>query len=417
MKQILIISELFYPQNAIGAIRPTKIREWLIKKGYTVDVITKSYSENPDELVNGKIWRIKATQMSETSKPNTMTSSNSNRLILELKRARRTFLSIKSSVRYRKSVIEFIKNNIDISAYNAVLTTFGPISSVMIGRKIKKTYPSKKWICDFRDPMVVEEVSVFMKPVMRFLQSKACKEADHIVAVSNGYLSRICGNKYVSKRHMIPNGYDTDDIAVLENCTQPTNIIHVAYVGTLYEGKRKITPLFHVLRELADSGKIDLSKICFDYAGRDGAFLCSQAEEFCLSSIIRDHGVLSRTECLKLQFSSHLLVLSTWNNKNEYGVFPGKFLEYMLIGKPIISVVDGNLPNSEVSEVIEEGNLGIAYEAARDNEDYIKLKKYIEKQYLLFVSGQEIEFRPQEEVIERYNYKNIIKQIEEVING
>ena len=62
MKRILIISELFYPQNVIGALRPTKIREYLIKKGYIVDVITKSFSDQNDDSENGIIWRIDAIE-------------------------------------------------------------------------------------------------------------------------------------------------------------------------------------------------------------------------------------------------------------------------------------------------------------------------------------------------------------------
>lgn len=382
MKHILLISELFYPQNVIGALRPTKVRELLIKEGYTVDVITKSFSEDSYDTENGIVWRVDAVRSIELKESATVVPARRNRLILELKRAKRTAISIKNGKCYCKHVFQFIeKQNINISDYDAVITTFGPVSSIMIGLEMKKRFTDVNWICDFRDPMVVKEISTFLKPVMSSFQNKACKKADHIVAVSNGYLKRICGDKYISKRHMIPNGYDTDDIAVSESCVQPVDVLHITYVGVLYEGKRKITPLFRVLHELADMGEIDLNRICFDYAGRDGTFLCVQADEFGLSSMIQDHGVLSRKECLKLQFSSHLLVLSTWNNRGEEGVFPGKFLEYMLIGRPIISLTDGNLPDGEVTQVMREGKFGVAYESVKDKEAIVQLKHYIKTCY------------------------------------
>lgn len=415
MKKILIVSELFYPQNAIGALRPTKIRNALVKKGYLVDVITKSFSSQYESPERGNIWRIDAVEKSNSLNSN-VSAVVTSKFFKEFRCAKRTIIAINKGKHYYNHVIDFIETqNIDLSVYEAILTTFGPISSIMIGLNIKKKYPEINWICDFRDPMVVEEISVFMKPFMYIFQRMACKNANHIVAVSNGYLKRICGNQYKQKRHMIPNGYDITDKRISDDYSPSVDTLHITYVGTLYEGKRKITPFFRVLRELADEGQVDLHKICFDYAGREGSFLISQANEYDLGSIVHDHGVLPRNECLKLQFSSHLLVLSTWNNRGEEGVFPGKFLEYMLIGRPIISITDGNIPDGEVTLVMREGHFGVAYESARDKEDIKSLKDYIKTCYFEWLHKGSITFEPVQEVLERYNYDHIIEQIEELI--
>ena len=55
MKRVLLISELFYPENAIGALRPSKFRQYLLTKGYCVDVITKSSNDNNDDELLGRI--------------------------------------------------------------------------------------------------------------------------------------------------------------------------------------------------------------------------------------------------------------------------------------------------------------------------------------------------------------------------
>lgn len=414
MKRILIISELFYPKNAIGALRPTKIRKYLTEKGYTVDVITKSFAEK-DSIENGRIWRIDAvadTQGGVTAAPR----SNDKGLIKELKRAKRTLISIKSSKHYCRDVIRFIDTNpVPISEYDAIFTTFGPVSSVLIGLELKKRYPKIKWLCDFRDPMVVEEVSVFLKPYMRALQNRACRAADKIIAVSNGYLKRICNGRYSDKSYMIPNGYDTSDMPDMPSA-RADGVLHFAYVGTLYEGKRKITPLFRALRELADEGKLELQKLCFDYAGRDFQFLCEQAEIYNLNGIVKNHGMLTREECLDLQNSADFLVLCTWNNRGEEGVFPGKFLEYMLFNKPIIALVDGNIANSEVAQIIREGSLGIAYEQANGEADFKALKDYIKNAYHSFFKNGRADFEPSVEVAERYNWDRLILKIEEILN-
>ena len=50
MKKVLIISELFYPSNNIGARRPTKIAQKLSACGYKVDVFTRYSFENTTDF-------------------------------------------------------------------------------------------------------------------------------------------------------------------------------------------------------------------------------------------------------------------------------------------------------------------------------------------------------------------------------
>lgn len=413
-KRILIVSELFSPQNEIGALRATKMQKYLINLGYVVDVITKSFSHCDEVLSEGKIWRIDSQRLEGKD---IVVTQKKNKKFQALRQAKRTLLAIAKGKHYCKKVFAYLNNNnIDILKYDIVITTFGPISSVFIGLTIKKIFPQVHWICDFRDPMVVSEVSVFLKPVMRFYQNKACKKADAITTVSNGYLKRICGKKYVNKSYMIPNGYDEDDI---ENYAGMFNDgkVHISYVGSLYEGKRKITPLFKAVSELIDEGKINKEEISFDYAGRDFEPFFRQAEQYVVGSMVTNHGALSRKQCLELQFSSDFLILSTWNKKGEEGVFPGKFLEYMLIHKPIISITDGNLANGEVTEVMKEGNFGITYEAKNDEEDYKKLKEFIECKYSEWKNNGKVYFNPNKDVLDRYNYKNLIAELEAVISN
>lgn len=438
---ILIISYLFAPDNSIGAIRPTKLAKYLVKAGHNIDIVTL-YKDKSDiegqSIPNGirNIITIKKTKTCESIqnfpvKLSRLKYKHNNKVESPAKEIQETQITtVAPTNMFKKNILTCFSNygfwsyykqfkkymNKANKDYDCIYSSFGPLPSLLCGLHMKKVLPHAKWICEFRDPVVVEDNPTWFKKHYQRLQNKACKKADHIVAVSDGYLKRICRDKYISKRHMIPNGYDTDDIAVSKSCVQPVDVLHIAYVGVLYEGKRKITPLFRVLRELADAGEIDLNRICFDYAGRSGAYLRVQADELGLSSMIRYHGVLSREECLKLQFSSHLLVLSTWNNRGEEGVFPGKFLEYMLIGRPIISLTDGNIPDGEVTQVMREGKFGVAYESVHDKEDMVQLKHYIKTCYDEWLQKGCITFEPVQGVLDRYNYDNIIKKIEELIS-
>ena len=134
-----------------------------------------------------------------------------------------------------------------------------------------------------------------------------------------------------------------------------------------------------------------------------------------MEATVINHGMLSRNDCLKLQASARFLVLSTWNDRGEEGVFPGKFIEYMLINRPIIGVVDGNLANSEVTKTIQRYNLGISYEKA-DPSTMEQLYEWMKAQVQCFIEGHSAIFSPDKrEIDEKYNWINIAKRFGELI--
>lgn len=415
--KILLISYLFAPNNAIGAVRPTKIAERLIKKGYDVDIFTYGYTGNDSFEVQGIVFNKYMVNDKPVAIKNAVSSGSGkkdNLLVYKLKRHYFTYLSSqrdKFFVEKFKKVYqtELCKNNYDI-----VFTSFGPLASIKAGLYVKKMNPEIKWICDFRDPIVVDFTPELYKPYFQYMQEISCKKADAIIAVSEGYLERVCKGRYKDKSYMIPNGFDLNDKPE-SGVAIDYSVLKLAYVGALYSGKRDLSPVFKAIKELSSENKIDLNKVVFEYAGSDFMVLKQQAEIHNVEEILHDNGRLTRSECLDLQFSSHSLVLSTWNDKKEFGVFPGKFLEYMLIGRPIVSVVDGDLKNSEVTAVINEGNFGVSYESVNDKEDFKNLKNYIHKLYVQVIEKQKLEFSPKEAVLERYNYSNIMERIESLL--
>ena len=294
-----------------------------------------------------------------------------------------------------------------------MFSTFGPISSVLCGMYVKRKIKNIKWISDFRDPMTLESLPLLYNKFNKYIQDKACKKSDIITTVSHGYHKRICGNLYKEKSYVITNGFDREDskIEISNDCDLKFSM---TYVGLLYGGKRNLSPIFKAIRSLINQKIIDKSDIVFNYAGRESSVIINQACKYGLEDTILNHGQVSRKESIRLQEKSRFLVLSTWNNRGEERVFPGKFLEYMLINKPIISVVDGNLLNSEVTSVMNEANLGVSYEAINHVNDYKKLEDYIKEEYLRYKKGLGTKFNPNKKVIDRYDYENVVNQIEEL---
>ncbi len=413
MKKILIICELFFPSSAIGAVRPSKIAKYLVKDGYEVDVFTRNTVD--EEKIYGNVWGYSRAYKEES--PSIVQKSSSQvksrgALYKKLYSHKAALEDIAKGNAMLREFKSFLGEN--GGKYDAVFSTFGPVGSLMCGLYYKKHYPDVRWICDFRDPPIVDFIPVFKKVYLKILENKACKAADEIVAVSDGYLERICNGKYLEKKHMIPNGYDTDDIYIPEKGAA-SDCLRFTYVGGLYDGKRDLSYLFAAVKELSDDGEVDLQKIVFNYAGTNFSVLQNQAKKYGLEGILDNHGLQAREDCLKLQFESNILILANWNTKKEYGVFPGKLLEYMLIGKPIVGITLGDIANSEADSVIKSGNLGFSFEEARKREDLPLLKEYIKNQYDNAISGKGVEFAPVISVVDRYNCKNTVKRIKELI--
>ena len=434
MKKILIVSYLFAPYNTIGAIRPTKIAKYLTVQGVSVDVITGSLKNNIDEKLKDDIKNmnkvITIKHGSTIQKINNKVTSTVNkkqnfllngsadnkvhrksRIKNKLSWFYRTSLYLLSCFDFYKQTKKYIKRRgLNLEEYDAVFTTFGPLSNLWIGLYIKKKYKKIKWVADFRDPILVDLTPLVYKPYYRHMEKKVCKKADEIICVSKGYLDRICRGKYSLKSSTITNGYDVDDLPKNINM-RASDKFRFTYVGAMYEGKRLITPLFEVLAELIKEKSIEKENVEFVYAGRDFKFLFDQAAKYKIEDILIDKGQLPRKECIELQYGSRYLVLSTWNNKGEEGVFPGKFLEYMLFNKPIVAIVSGDVPNSEVCSVINKANLGVCYEEVCKSEHYEILKNYILSEYLRYENHGNSFFKPDKDILDYYNYKNISRLI------
>jgi len=102
-----------------------------------------------------------------------------------------------------------------------------------------------------------------------------------------------------------------------------------------------------------------MDRICVNYAGLDFNSLLNVATKYDLQSILKNHGFITRKQSLELQRKSQILILSSWNMVIEKDVIPGKLFEYMMIGRPIIGLISGQVGKSYVKEIIGECELGI----------------------------------------------------------
>ena len=431
MKQVLIVSMNFAPDNNIAAIRPTKIAKYLKLTGnYKISVITSnSFGKDAlhtdlinlvdfmhivnkpflfNKLLSGivKIFsRITCPINSEVVPSQTIYNNNS------IKSGIGHWLTLFEDYLYYCSAKKTVRRKL-LYEFDVLFSTYGPYSSHWIARYIKRKNRKVFWIADFRDPVKTALTPPLFKTYARNFAKRICNNANVATSVSQGFLSHVLLPDI--PKYIITNVFDTDDVTITAN-SKSNNRFALVYTGTLYGGKRSMSVVFRVLKELIAEKVIDETRIVVEYAGNDFAIIKQQSDEYELGHIVLNHGFVSRERSIEIQRSCSLLLSLTWNTVESTGVVTGKLLEYMLMGKPVVSIVVGDLSNSIVKEIMDTCRLGFCYEEASNEKDYVLLKKYIHMQYCRFMEKKELIFDPISDEINMYNYNNIVRKLEDLI--
>ncbi|CUN15881.1 glycosyltransferase [Turicibacter sanguinis] len=455
MKKILIVSYFFSPANMMGAVRGTKLSKYLSRIGYDVTVICSKNNKlefmpgemKKDKTLENDIIGINVVRVGHTHfylKLANVLRKISTRLfprgtVQERPREKDSYVNKKRYIVFIKKLAQdivhfltfmvtivqdldfclntkniFREYDIDINEYHAVISTYGPLGSHFVGKMIKKMNPKIIWVADFRDPITLGSDGIIQRKIKNIIQQNICNNSDKITAISQGNLEMITNGKYNEKKMVIMNGYDIEDI-ILDNRQLKKNKLEFVYTGTTYAGKRDLSPIFKVISELIKEKIIDKDYIIFNYAGSEDQYVYRQAARYNLEDIIKSSGYISRTEAIELQANSEILVVSTWNEMEHSGVIPGKFLEYMAYKKNIISLVNGEVKNSEIREIINNYKLGITYEQANKEKDYKELKEYISKQYNWFIKNGHCNYEGKKNLIELHDYRKIAEKFNSLI--
>ena len=418
--KILIIAEWFYPADEIAAVRPTQLYKYWKRAGHLVNVITMNKqfvkpilptSEIDDTDIfkmDAKTWLDKYYDKYKLIQPQKMYSKNYKKesfITRYIKNmiARRYFAGKQNS--WKNNCVKFIQS-MDFD-YDVVFSSFGPSTTLKLGRAIKQKHPHVKWIADFRD----QPDRKYHSQIPLFFKShwikRLCRKSDLITCVSNGVLLQTLPKSLKSKASVITNGYDPDMLnGIISNPS--SNKLIFAYSGTIYK-EDNFDCFFKVVNELVSEGKINKDKIAVNYAGRDARILLEQASRFGFDTIVESYGLIPKKSALQIQLDAHVLLFVTWNIQKRQGMLKGKIFEQMMMNKPILGFINGKVKNSESKELFDRTGIGFCYEYATNN--YDDLKSYVFDLYNQWTSKGKIRYDRNQDEVDKYNYKNIAAQI------
>lgn len=383
-KKLLFISFHFPPYNCIGAVRTGKTAKYLHEIGYDVRVISAKKQNLPKNLrleIPKKF--INYTEWIDLNKP--LYKFFGNKKIDELKSLNQKFHFKGQIINSLKSIYQKFVHIPDsqigwypyaIKACNSLIATewipdlifssATPYTSHLVASKVAKEH-SIPWYAEFRDLWTGNHYrsSSFID---YFIEKRTMNHAKALISVSEP-LARKLSEIHTINSYTIKNGYDDEDFKFkVEKINHNSNKILIIHTGSLYLGKRDPTILFKAL-----SSNAYLKKITnVEFYGPNLNWVNKLAIECGVSDIVSIKNPIPRNQVLRLQKQADLLLLITWDNPKEKGVYTGKFFEYIGSKTPILCI---GATNDLPAQAINKYNFGISSNNTEDINNYlIRLK-------------------------------------------
>ncbi|MGG7141922.1 glycosyltransferase family 4 protein [Clostridium nigeriense] len=368
-KKILIISEVFYPEIGSGSNRITNLLIQLKKQGYEVDILTSepSYPNKDIYKKDGYKDLEKEKDIYIGSKVTRISTSN-------IKRTSNFFVRLYIySYFFFKSVFSLIFRR---DKYDLVIATIPSPFSGILGIVAKVRFKCK-YILDIRDlwPECIKNIGLFRKnkfslKIAYKLEKLIFRFTDSIVINSIGFEEYLIKNNYKKQIEFIPNGLQINEIegykSISKKAKKHTKFT-VTYSGMigLPQNIKSLVRVANILRNIDD---IEFKIIG---TGIQEGKVKELIEHYNLKNI-RVYAPMPKSMVIKELAKCHVALAHLRKDSAFDLVIPGKIIDYMGIGIPIVAGVEGY-----ASKVINESSSGIVVEP----DDYVGLSKAILKIY------------------------------------
>lgn len=436
MKKVLLIFYSFAPQNNCAAIPNTKLVKYLEREPVELTLITNALLPSmavDESLLPNNVKRIRRFTVHRSQLYDRTLGAQDRRITnsgakLKMKSETRplrawavahiknTFFTV-SAVDWEISARKVIRENLKGEHFDVVYSSYPGLEPMHIAQYVKRIGMADKWIADFRDPLCYDifEKTSFSRD--RRTQVRIERAADLVTVVSEGAMEKFRDPSVPDEKLVyIPNGYDPDDLPAQESKVS-SGALRLFYAGSLYGGKRDMSPIFRAVRELTDAGEIQDGQIQVEYAGNEWPTMERFAQQYDLTHVCKNYGFITHARVLELMSEIDCSIVSTQNTKKDQGVVTGKLFELLMAEKQIIAIVTGDLPNSELGNIVKECRGGVVYEEATASEDYIKLKQWILDACRKKAEEGALPNTIDQEARERYSYPKLAHQLYELIES
>ncbi len=424
MRNVLIVTYYFSQSEGVAPVRLRGLVKYLPEHGWDVTVLTIKCN-TVDHIIEKGGQRIIETDYRDPLQIwKQMLGLNPKKGLKEqcglpTCKQRDTLVDIclriwESIFTYPEPEIGWYKPAIDAGTsilhsefFDAILSSSGPSTSHLIASYLSNRF-GIPWVADLRDLWTQNHYyphSSFRRLFETRLEKKTLGLANALTTVSYPLNEKLC-ERY-SEKHVftIPNGFDPEE-------TNPgvplSKGFTITYTGQLYRGRRDPEPLFKALSELIRDGVIERGDVSVDFYGRYESWLEEDATKYKLGDVVTLHGLVPREIAVRKQWESQALLLLTWNDPSEKGVYTGKVFEYLAARRPILSL---GLSGGVITELLNDTNAGIHISTEEG------IKSYLIAAYKEFKTNGFVRYTGVQSEIDKYSHYEMARKFAEVLNA
>lgn len=305
---------------------------------------------------------------------------------------------------------KFLEGLIRDDGIEVIVTTGPPHSMHLIGARLKKKFPSVRWVADFRDPWsqwgLLDSLmtGTLARTIHRRLEAKVLQSADVLVTVTPFYARQFgrLANRHV---HMIPNGYDEDDVKHIQY-SQSTKFI-IRHVGIVNE-RCNPRPFMDALRNLVSADEGFAADLRVEFIGEvHPAFRAEVEADTTLARYTVFTGNIPRDALMQRYGDSSLLLLVLHGYRDAEGYLPGKLFEYIATGFPVLGIGPAA---GDAAALLDESGAGIMIEA----DDTKGVEEYVRDTYAAWKKG---ELRRNTSAPTTYSRRALTKRLTEILDN
>ena len=335
--RILILSASFYPTNSPRSFRTTELAKEFARQGHRVKVITPRNAEfhDPFEKEYGVV-------IEHLGNPRWKAPAIKGRGLQRIIR--------RGIVRFSKLLFEYpniqyygmVKKALRKESSHDLLVSIAVPHPIHWGVRASKPQSRKvcrTWVADCGDPYFGQENDSFKVPFyFAFIEKWFMRQADYITVPTVGAMDAYFP-EFRSKINVIPQGFRFEDHQKLQEEIH-NSIPKFAYAGGFIKGRRDPSEFLALLHKTS----IDFEFHIFTNTPQliDHKISASDKRIFV-------HDPVPRKELLEeLRVMDFLVNFENVGSRQT----PSKLIDYLILGKPVLSVKTGRLNKEHVLEFL-----------------------------------------------------------------
>jgi glycosyltransferase involved in cell wall biosynthesis len=426
LKNVLIITYSFPPSRAIGGVRLFGLAKYLSFFGWNPIILTPVLPGEPDLKMS--IIQTPYSDVVENWKRRVgMNPQKTLNEQLQIKRKkdkpsiieRLTFIPFEiitypdGQIGWYNYAVMAGEKILQTKQIDAIISSSRPETCHLIANALSKKYHIP-WVADFRDLWSQNHYLHYphlKKYFEKKLEIRTLKQASAITTVSQPLVEELAILHENKKIYLIKNGFDPE---IFNPDNKTDQYFSIVYTGDLYQGKRDPAQLLAVIREIIDKDLIKSDDIKVNFFGypkfeSPETWLQEEIAKHNLQNLVTLHGEVSHEKAILEQRKAQILLLLTWNNPDERGIYTGKLFEYLAARRPIISF--GYTEGGVVKELLVQTQAGVH---ARN---YDELKDEIIRAYQEFKRTGMVQYQGINAEVMMYNQKEMARNFGRVLDS